>query len=184
MEEEQEETLLDLTGLEIEEIAMALADQTDYDHRWLINPRSGRLVLWTSDTGIDGENPVDLEDLDLIPIDPVPSYVWYQDMVDFADGISDERTGERLARTLRGPGAFRRFKNEIYKHPHLISPWQSLREARAADEPSSGSSTRSSLPQKPPKNTATTTPTRAFREPHDLRADPTRANPHPESTAG
>lgn len=62
---------------------------TDYDHRWLINPRSGRLVLWTSDTGADGEHPVDLEDLDLIPIDPVPSYVWYQDMVDFADGISD-----------------------------------------------------------------------------------------------
>ncbi len=123
--------MLDLNGLDIEEIAMALADQTDYDHRWLINPRSGRLVLWTSDTGIDGEHPVDLEDLDLIPIDPVPSYVWYQDMVDFADGISDARTGDRLARTLRGPGAFRRFKNEIYKHPHLISPWQTLREARA-----------------------------------------------------
>lgn len=123
--------MLDLNGLDIDEIAMALADQTDYDHRWLINPRSGRLVLWTSDTGIDGEHPVDLEDLDLIPIDPVPSYVWYQDMVDFADGISDDMTGERLARTLRGPGAFRRFKNEIYKHPHLISPWQTLREARA-----------------------------------------------------
>lgn len=68
--------MLDLNGLDIEEIAMALADQTGYDHRWLINPRSGRLVLWTSDTGIDGEHPVDLEDLDLIPIDPVPSYVW------------------------------------------------------------------------------------------------------------
>lgn len=40
--------MLDLTGLDIDEIAMALADQTDYDHRWLINPRSGRLVLWTS----------------------------------------------------------------------------------------------------------------------------------------
>lgn len=123
--------MLDLNGLDIDEIAMALADQTDYDHRWLINPRSGRLVLWTSDTGIDGAHPVDLEDLDLIPIDPVPSYVWYQDMVDFADGISDAMTGDRLARTLRGPGAFRRFKNEIYQHPHLISPWQTLREARA-----------------------------------------------------
>ena len=123
--------MLDLNGLDIEEIAMALTGHTDYDHRWLINPRSGRLVLWTSDTGIDGEHPVDLEDLDLIPIDPVPSYVWYQDMVDFADGISDARTGERLARTLRGRGAFRRFKNEIYNHPELISPWQTLRETRA-----------------------------------------------------
>jgi hypothetical protein len=123
--------VLDLNGLDIEEIAMALADQTDYDHCWLINPRSGRVILWTSDTGIDGEHPVDLEDLDLIPIDPLPSYVWYQDMVDFADGISDTKASERLALTLHGRGAFRRFKNQIYNHPELISPWQTLREARA-----------------------------------------------------
>ncbi len=105
--------MLDLNGLDIDELAMAVADQTDYEHRWLIDPRTGQSVIWTSDTGIDGEHPVDVEDLDLIPIDPVPSYVWYQDMVDFADGISDATTGERLARTLHGQGAFRRFKNQV-----------------------------------------------------------------------
>ena len=81
--------MLDLDSIDIEEIATALADQTDYDHRWLIDPRTGEVVFWTSDTGIDGENPVEIDELDLIPIDPLPSYVWYQDMVDFADGISD-----------------------------------------------------------------------------------------------
>jgi hypothetical protein len=30
-----------------------------------------------SETGIDGQTPVDLDDLDLIGIDPLPSYVWY-----------------------------------------------------------------------------------------------------------
>lgn len=30
---------------------------------------------------------------DLIPIDPIPSYVWYQDMADFAEGISDGAAG-------------------------------------------------------------------------------------------
>jgi hypothetical protein len=124
--------VLDLNGLDIDEIAMALADQTDYDHRWLINPRSGRLVLWTSDTGIDGEHPVDLEDLDLISIDPVPSYVWYQDMVDFAEGIRDRAAGRRLSASLQGKGAFRRFKNEVYgNRSELVSAWQAMRDAMA-----------------------------------------------------
>jgi hypothetical protein len=41
--------MLDLSSLDLEEIAAALADQTDYEHRWLINPQTGQVVLWTSD---------------------------------------------------------------------------------------------------------------------------------------
>ena len=124
--------MLDLDAIDVEEIANALADQTDYEHRWLIDPRSGELAFWTSDLGIDGENPVELDELDLILIDPLPSYVWYQDMVDFAEGISDRTAGERLSRTLEGKGAFRRFKNELYQgHPELISVWHAWRDARA-----------------------------------------------------
>ncbi|WP_193315435.1 hypothetical protein [Nostocoides sp. F2B08] len=62
--------MLDLDALDVEEIVTALNDQTDYEHRWLIDPRTGEIAFRTSDTGIDGENPVDLDDLDLIPIDP------------------------------------------------------------------------------------------------------------------
>ena len=124
--------MLDLSGIDVEEIADALADQTDYDHRWLVDPRPGEVAFWTRDTGIDGENPVDVDELDLIPIDPVPSYVWFQDMADFADGISDRRAGEDLAQSLRGRGPFRRFKNRLYEHhAELISSWHALRDARA-----------------------------------------------------
>ena len=124
--------MLDLDAIDVEEIANALADQTDYEHRWLIDPRSGELAFWTSDLGIDGENPVELDELDLILIDPLPSYVWYQDMVDFADGISDRGAGESLSRALEGKGAFRRFKNTLYqRHPELISAWHAWRDARA-----------------------------------------------------
>ncbi len=94
--------MLDLTRIDVEEIATALADQTDYDHRWLIDPRTGEVAFWTSDTGIDGENPVELDELDLIPIDPLPSYVWYQDMVDFAKGIPDPVASGRFASVLQG----------------------------------------------------------------------------------
>ena len=124
--------MVDLDSIDVEEIATALADQTDYDHRWLFDPRTGEVVFWTSDTGIDGENPVEIDELDLIPIPPLPSYVWYQDMVDFAEGISDRAAGRRLSASLQGKGVFRRFKNEVYgNHPELISVWQAMRDARA-----------------------------------------------------
>ncbi len=124
--------VLDLSELDLEEIATALADQTDYEHRWLINPETGEIVFWTSDTGIDGHTPVDLEALDLICIDPLPSYVWYQDMADFADQISDERAGRRLAQAIQGKGAFRRFKAELHEeYPQLLPTWYAFRDARA-----------------------------------------------------
>src|SRR5262245_47092240 len=124
--------MLDLSRLDLEEIATALADQTDYEHRYLHNPQTGETVFWTSDTGIDGQTPVDLDELDLICIDPLPSYVWYQDMADFADRVTDEQAGRRLARAIRGKGAFRRFKDELHEeYPHLVAVWYAFRDARA-----------------------------------------------------
>jgi hypothetical protein len=70
--------MLDLSKLDLEEIAAALADQTDYEHRWLINPQTGEIVFWTADGGIDGHTPIDLDDLDLLAIGPLPSYIWYE----------------------------------------------------------------------------------------------------------
>jgi len=126
------EWMLDLGKLDVEEIAEALADQTDYEHRWLIDPTTGQVAFWTSDTGIDGQNPVEIDELDLVPIDPLPPYVWYHDMVDFADGISDIAASQHLKKSLQGRGAFRRFKNQVYEHhPDLISAWHAFRDVRA-----------------------------------------------------
>jgi hypothetical protein len=124
--------VLDLNSIDLEEITTALADQTDYEHRWLINPQTGEVVFWTSDTGIDGRTPVDLDELDLISIDPLPSYIWYQDMADFAGQITDEGAGRGLAHAIQGRGAFRRFKAELHdEYPHLLPAWYAFRDARA-----------------------------------------------------
>jgi len=124
--------VLDLSSLDLEEIANALADQTDYEHRWLINPETGEIAFWTSDTGIDGQTPVDLDELDLVCIDPLPSWVWYQDMADFAEAITDERAGRRLLRAIQGKSAFRRFKDELQEeYPGLLAAWYAFRDARA-----------------------------------------------------
>ena len=124
--------MLELSSLDLGDIATALADQTDYEHQWLINPKTGEIVFWTADTGIDGQTQVDLDEPGLVCIDPLPSWVWYQDMADFAEAITDERTGRRLARAIQGRGAFRRFKDELHEeHPDLLSVWYAFRDARA-----------------------------------------------------
>jgi hypothetical protein len=38
--------VLDLSSLDLEEIAGALAGQTDYEHHWLINPDTGEIAFW------------------------------------------------------------------------------------------------------------------------------------------
>jgi uncharacterized protein UPF0158 len=124
--------VLDLSSIDLEEIANALADQEDYEHHWLISPVTGEIVFWTADTGIDGQTPADLEELDLVVIDALPSWVWYQDMADFAEGITDDRAGRRLARAIQGKGAFRRFKDELYgEYPDLLPAWHAFQDTRA-----------------------------------------------------
>jgi hypothetical protein len=124
--------MLELNSVDLDELAMALADQTDYDHRWLIDPDSGQILVWTADTGIDGHTPVDLDEVDLPCIDPLPAQAWYRDMAEFAERISDERAGRRLARALQGKGAFRRFKDVLHQeNPDLVPAWYAFRDTRA-----------------------------------------------------
>jgi hypothetical protein len=126
--------MLDLNALDLGEISYALNDQTDYEHVWLIHSQTGEIVYWSAETGIDGHTKIDLDDLDpeLISIRPLPSWVWYQDMEDFAEGISDDRADRVLARAIQGRGAFRRFKDELNEqYPDLLRAWYAFSEARA-----------------------------------------------------
>jgi hypothetical protein len=126
--------VLELNVFDLEEIAEALADQDCYEHLRLIDPRTGEITFWTADTGIDGHNPIDLDDLDpaLMAIDPLPSWIWYQDMADFIETIAGEQARQRLAQAIRGKGAFRRFKDELhYRYPDLLPTWYAFRDTRA-----------------------------------------------------
>lgn len=126
--------MLDLNVLDLGEISYALSDQAAYEHCWLIHSQTGEIVYWSADTGIDGHTRVDLDDLDpeLISIHPLPSGVWYQDMEDFAGGITDDRAGRSLTRAIAGRGAFRRFKDKLNEqYPNLLPAWYAFSEARA-----------------------------------------------------
>jgi hypothetical protein len=96
--------MLDLNALDLGEIAHALSDQAAYEHCWLIHSQTGEIVYWSADTGIDGHSKTDLDDLDteLICIRPLPSWVWYQDMEDFAGGTG-KRDHDAQLEALRPP---------------------------------------------------------------------------------
>ena len=136
--------MLGIDRFDLEDIAFALSDQNIYgEHVHLVDPATGQIVLWTRDGGIDGETPVDLDDLDLVAIHPLPSYVWYEDMADFTELVSDEHAARRLVRAISGRGAFRRFKDELHEeYPHLLPAWFAFRDARAAAGRSTGCATR------------------------------------------
>ena len=112
--------MLEISALDLDGIVMALQSQDGYEQFWLIDPATGEITFASRDLDPD----LDLDDSDLIRIDPLPSRVWYRDMEDFADGIPDERAGRRLARAIQGRGAFRRFKDELHdEYPHLLELW-------------------------------------------------------------
>lgn len=124
---------LDPGQVDLEELAMALQDQGAFDlHRWLLDRNTGEVVFVNLDIGLE-EPEDDLDDAEhLVPIEPIGSGIWYHDMVDFAEGISDDQAGRRLGRALSGKGAFRRFKNALYDgSPELVSAWHAFHDARA-----------------------------------------------------
>lgn len=123
-----------------------VSGQTDYKHRWLINPQTGEIVLWTAEGGIDGQTPVDLDDLDLVCIEPQPSYIWYQDMADSSRGSVTTGVGRKLTRAIQGRGAFRRFKDEVHEeYPHLLPVWHGFAKSAPNAGRLNGSSTTRSL---------------------------------------
>jgi len=124
--------VLEVDKINLEDVVTALNDGETYEHRWLIDSRTGEVVYWTEEFGLAGE-PIDPDDLDpeLIPIDSTPSGPRYRDMVDFIDRLGDPQAAEQLGRAIRGKGAFRRFGNELHwRHEHLIGTWRAFRDAR------------------------------------------------------
>ncbi len=119
---------VDVDVVELDDLADALQDQQYGGQSWTFDPRTGEVGSWSRDEG-EGEEEFDPA---LVVIEPYPSSVWYRDMVDFAEGLSDERAARRLFAPSTGEGAFRRFKNELYEeYPELVSVWQAFHDARA-----------------------------------------------------
>jgi hypothetical protein len=68
-----------------------------------------------------------------ISIPQQESHDAYNDMIDFADTVSDDHLKELLSVALNGKGAFRRFKDVLYDYPEQKERYFELSEKRLRD---------------------------------------------------
>lgn len=119
--------MLDLSEVDLGELAMALEDHS-YEHSWWLDPDSGEVVLW-SDYFEEQDEP-DPETRGLRPIDPIPSHQGYEDMRDFIERVRNPQARDLLERAIGGRGAFRRFKDTLFEFPELRETWFRFHDGR------------------------------------------------------
>jgi predicted nucleotidyltransferase len=124
----KEMTMLDLSTVDLEEIATALDDHS-YDGSWWIDAQTGEVWYWRGEDDDDPDFDPDRR-ADARPIEPLPSSVGYGDMEDFIADVPDRRAADLLGRAIAGRGAFRRFKDTLFEFPELREAWFRFRDAR------------------------------------------------------
>lgn len=125
--------MLRLDQVDVDMIEMALGSQ-DWPGGYL-DPETGTVypAFQGEVIGDDGD-PIDPEEgEDWIAIEPEGSQEPYQDMVEFAEQVTDPGLRRSLDRALEGKGAFRRFRTVMYEDaPEETSrAWNDFRNARS-----------------------------------------------------
>jgi catechol 2,3-dioxygenase-like lactoylglutathione lyase family enzyme len=64
------------------------------------------------------------------PIPQRETHEAWQVMADFVEEVPDPRMRERLETAIAGKGAFRRFKDELYRDPDVREKWFTFEQAR------------------------------------------------------
>lgn len=120
--------MLDLSTVDLDEIATALDDHSDYAN-WWIDSDTGEVWRWSSESDDDAQFDPDLRSGAQF-IEPLPPSVGYHDMEDFIARVPDRRTAELLDRAIAGRGAFRRFKDTLFEFPEVRQAWFRFRDTR------------------------------------------------------
>jgi mannose-6-phosphate isomerase-like protein (cupin superfamily) len=126
--------MLRLDQVDVDMIEMALGSQ-DWPGGYL-DPETGTVypAFQGEVIGDDGDS-IDLEEegVDWIAIEPEGSREPYEDMVEFAEQVTDPGLRRSLDRALEGRGAFRRFRNVMYEDaPEETSrAWNDFRTSRS-----------------------------------------------------
>jgi predicted nucleotidyltransferase len=121
-------TMLDLTGLDLSDLCIALEDNSP-EHSWWLDQETGELELWSEYTG-DEMGLGHPDDRGLAYVEPIDSDEAYGDMADFVERVRDQRARDLLARAIEGRGAFRRFKDTLLEFPELRAAWFAFHDAR------------------------------------------------------
>jgi Uncharacterised protein family (UPF0158) len=121
--------MLDPELADLADLALALEDHSR-DHRWWLDPDTGD-VTPRFRSALSGDGALDAAPNGLVPVDPLPSAIAYEDMRDFVKRVRDPRARHHLQQAMTGRGAFRRFKDTLLDYPQLRRAWFAFHDARS-----------------------------------------------------
>ena len=120
-------TLPNGNPIELDMLEAAMED-SDLSNRYYLNLVTGKVVFFSDDLGLTDEDERLSEEIDesddYVAVDRISSHEAYQWMVDFVNEMvapTDENAAEKLSIALEGKGAFRRFKDTLYR---VDEKWQ------------------------------------------------------------
>jgi hypothetical protein len=118
---------VDWDGLE-----MALTWRLD-EGGYFLDVTTGEVIAWTGvdDEWTEEEIDAGLDERRLLKIECLPSSVQYRWMEDFTDSATGGELRRLLVVALDGPGAFRRFKDVLVRHPADRERWFAYQRGRA-----------------------------------------------------
>jgi hypothetical protein len=137
-------TLPNGNPIDLDMLETAMED-SDLSNRYYLNLVSGKVVFFSDYLGRSEEDERLSEEIDgsndYVAVERIPSHVAYQWMVDFVDEIvlpADEHAADKLFIALNGKGAFRRFKDTLYRvDEQWLQAWYQWRDKQlkaAVDE--------------------------------------------------
>jgi hypothetical protein len=103
-----------------------------------LNLVTGEVVFFSDYLGLSEKDERLSEEIDgnnnYVAVERIPSHEAYQWMVDFVDELvapADENAAEKLSIALAGKGAFRRFKDTLYRvGEQWLQAWYQWRDQR------------------------------------------------------
>jgi hypothetical protein len=111
--------------INIQEIAHALDDHGGSE--WYLDRNSGemlyRSLIFSMDEADEFDAALDAEPERYIQIDPLPSRVGFNLMVDFTASLAEGNARRDLERALGGRKPFRAFKDALEAHPAEREQW-------------------------------------------------------------
>ncbi|WP_427015795.1 UPF0158 family protein [Pseudarthrobacter sp. P1] len=121
--------MLTLDNIDLDDLAMALEFQTDYESFWWLDPATGEIGFWSEVVEDDtDESADDLDDRGVIRIDPTPSYEGFAEMESFVASLADPGAVQRLRAALQARHPFRRFKDTLVDFPDLRQQWHTFHD--------------------------------------------------------
>jgi hypothetical protein len=113
-------------------------EDSDLASRYFLNLVTGEVVFFSDYLGLSEKDERLSEEIDgnnnYVAVERIPSHEAYQWMVDFVDELvapADENAAEKLSIALAGKGAFRRFKDTLYRvGEQWLQAWYQWRDQR------------------------------------------------------